>query len=200
MDIQRDVQFSERVGNERPKPQDKKERLIILENEISQAEKSLESDCASYISEQITPEMEDLFFENKKAFVEQIFTMQNNFLRENFNNLIKERDELKGQILEDEAYAEIDKAKAEFLAKNPNVNFDDLMDFYSEDVGPRYKKVLEKMPPNEFFETLKKIYDQKTQNDQKSQNQNDYLPRNINGNADVDNVNFDYEENPMSRM
>ncbi|RDU51757.1 Coiled-coil domain-containing protein [Helicobacter sp. MIT 00-7814] len=146
-----------------PNPQDaqpisKQEELSALENEISQAESMLEQNAANAIAEQITPELEELFFEDKVGFVKKIFEMQNKFLQDTIAPKVQRANELKGEITQEAQFAEIESAKEAFLQKHPEVDFESLMSFYQEDLSPRQMESISNLPPVEFFEELYKLY------------------------------------------
>ncbi|TQR31796.1 Coiled-coil domain-containing protein [Campylobacter sp. MIT 99-7217] len=174
----------------------KEEQLQTLENEISQAEQSLESDFAKFASSQIDEKMEELFFENKEEFIKAILSMQNNFLQENYNALLQKRDNLKGQIAQEKQFADIEKAQQEFLAKHPDANMEELLALYYEELGTRYKKELDNLPPNEFFEALYQIQKQRS-----GGKEEENLPKDLNASSgDVSEAKFDYDDMPMNRI
>ena len=178
-------------------PISKEQRLSALENEISQAEQSLESNFAKYASENIDERMEELFFENKEEFIKQILAMQNEFLKQTYNPLVEQKNALQGEITQEKAFNEIEQAKNEFLQRHPDADMDALIALYNEELGSKYRAELDKLPPNEFFETLYQIMQQRNG----GSINNDRLPKSVNANnGDVDDTSVDYDDMPMNRL
>ncbi|MFQ6341361.1 Coiled-coil domain-containing protein [Campylobacter sp. VTCC 70190] len=172
-------------------------KLAALEEELKQAEASLENDFAEYASQAMSEELEELFFEDKKAFIEAILKMQNEFLQTNYNPKLEEAAKLRKGIANKNALASIDSAKEEFLKNNPEADINALMEFYDQELGIKYKKELDKLEPLEFFSVLYEIYKQRNH----LATQNDALPRNPNAqNIDADNASFSNDDLPMNRM
>lgn len=181
-------------------PRSKEEQLAVLENEISQAEQSLEANFAKFAADSIDEKLEELFFENKEEFIKTILGMQNAFLKENYDKLIAKRDALKGEIAQDEAFSQIEAAQNAFIQKHPDADMNALMQLYNEELGPRYKKELDKLAPEQFFETLYQIYQQKGAIEGK-QASGDNPPKHLNANAsDAEQSGYNDEENPMTRL
>ncbi|ENQ3534191.1 hypothetical protein ACEOZC_001603, partial [Campylobacter upsaliensis] len=63
---------------------DDEARLAVLENEISQAEASLEGDFASFAAAKLENDeaLSELFFEDKESFIKSILSLQNEFLKD----------------------------------------------------------------------------------------------------------------------
>lgn len=127
--------------------------LEALQNELAQAQESLEGNAAKEIATLITPEMEDLFFEDREAFLKALFGLQNDYLAKNINPKIERINSLSKDITTKQEFGAIDKAREEFLNAHPEVDFAELMQFYStlsEDVQMQ----LASGTPLEFFENL----------------------------------------------
>lgn len=140
---------------------DDEARLLALESEISQAEASLESDFSKFAAARLEKEdLEELFFEDKEAFVKQILAMQNEFLKD-LQGKVSEANELRGQIGQKKALGDIEKAAAEFDNKGFGVDSETLLDFFQNDLPPREKVELENLKPAQFFEALAKKYQAK---------------------------------------
>ena len=57
--------------------------LQALQEELNQSEESIEGNAASAIAKQLTEADDELYFEDKEAFVKRIFTLQNAWIKEN---------------------------------------------------------------------------------------------------------------------
>lgn len=129
-------------------------RLSALENEIKQAEESLEQDFATFAAEKLQDEnLEELFFEDKEAFVKELLALQNEFLS-GLDGKINEAKALKGKIDEKKAFSSIQAAADAFDAKNMGISSDELLDYFQNDLSPREKKEVENLEPQAFFEAL----------------------------------------------
>lgn len=134
---------------------DDEARLAVLENEISQAEASLENDFASFAAQKLNSDegLEEAFFEDKEEFIKQILHLQNEFLK-SLQNKVDEANELRGQIGQKKAFDTIQAAADAFDAQNLGVSSDELLDFFQKDLSPRAKANLENLEPSAFFEKL----------------------------------------------
>lgn len=151
-------------------------RLNALENEISQAQQSLERDFAAFAADKLNDEnLEELFFEDKEAFIREILTLQNEFLS-GLQGKINEAKALRGQIDEKKAFSSIQAAADAFDAKNMGISSDELLDYFQNDLSPREKKEIENLEPEAFFETL---FKKKQGNNRTSENES--LPSRLNG-------------------
>ncbi|HEC1574547.1 TPA: hypothetical protein R1X61_000267 [Campylobacter upsaliensis] len=158
---------------------DDEARLAVLENEISQAEASLEQDFAKYAAEKLASDesLEELYFEDKEEFIKQILHLQNEFLK-SLQNKVDEANELRGQIGQKKAFDNIQAAADAFDAQNLGVSSDTLLDFFQKDLSPRAKANLESLEPSAFFEELYKLY----QGENKEQ-ESEELPQRLNASS-----------------
>lgn len=152
-------------------------RLYALEEEIKQASASIENDFAKYVTEQLNEDDDELYFSNKEAFIKKILGFQNDFLAK-IATKQNEANALKGEIENKKSMQSIQTAAENFSEKNPDVNIDDLFDFYANDLPPRLRANLDKLEPNAFFEELNKIYN--SQQNIQNNNQQD-LPKELKG-------------------
>lgn len=177
--------------------------LAALEQEIKQSEASLENDFATFASENLSEADEELFFNDKAGFIKKILALQNEFLQSRYQSKVNRAGELKDSIKTKKAQASIEEAEKAFLAKYPDADINAMIAFYEEELGPRYKKELDKLPPEQFFEVLYQIYTQRIagQKSEPEEESPEQLPKNIKGNnADVEQSNFNDEELPMNRL
>ncbi|MBS4276044.1 Coiled-coil domain-containing protein [Campylobacter vulpis] len=173
------------------------EELSALENEISQAEASLEQDFAKYAAQNLDEESEELFFEDKEAFIMKILQMQNDFLNEGLRAKMQRADTLKSDIEGKKQMQGIEAAQKEFLEAHPDADMAALMEFYEEELGAKYKKELDKLEPKDFFTTLYEIYQMRN----KKGDEEEHLPRELEANeADASVSSVGSEDMPMNRL
>ncbi|NHB14160.1 Coiled-coil domain-containing protein [Helicobacter pylori] len=135
---------------------DKEIELETLKREIAQAEASLENDFAKHMAEKTDEKLEDLFFNNKVDFYRSVLVEQNNYLNEHVSKKIDKAIALSEEIDTSKKIQEIEKAKVEFLEKhkNENIDFNELADFYNEELPQKYKREIEKLDGVQFFQAI----------------------------------------------
>ncbi|EJB87663.1 hypothetical protein HPHPH11_0288 [Helicobacter pylori Hp H-11] len=135
---------------------DKEIELETLKREIAQAEASLENDFAKHMAEKTDEKLEDLFFNNKVDFYRSVLVEQNNYLNDNISKKINKAVALSEEIETSKKSQEIEEAKAEFLEKHKdeNIDFNELVDFYNEELPQKYKREIDKLDGVEFFQSI----------------------------------------------
>ncbi|WP_163565142.1 Coiled-coil domain-containing protein [Helicobacter suis] len=168
-----------------PTLEDKTKELETLKNEISQAEASLESDFAKYAAENMDEKLEQLFFDNKEQFVQELLTMQNQFLKDKLGDKAKRVSELHEEISTEQTKQELENIKEQFKQEHPDVNMQDLISFYNEDLPPKYRNQLDSLEGLDFFNQLYALYQAFTgeQTESGQTEQQAELPQRLNGNA-----------------
>ncbi|WP_120953263.1 Coiled-coil domain-containing protein [Helicobacter sp. L8] len=141
-----------------PSLEQQENQLKVLKDEIAQAEASLEGDFAKWASENIDAQLEGLFFDDKEAFIKKLLEMQNQFLKDNLGSKVQQANDLQGQIHTKKGEQEVQQAQADFLAKHPDANMEEMVAFYQDDLPPKYKKELDNLQGVEFFETLYQLF------------------------------------------
>lgn len=155
-----------------------------LQDELAQIEAGLENNFADFMVQNTDEKLEELFFEDKKAFYLKVQQMQNDFTKNQLESKLQRSNELKSSISQKKALGGIDEAMAVFLQKYPEADVDELMRFYAEEVPPKIQADFEKMPPEQFFEELYLLWQglQQGQAPQQQQGQaQEQLPRELNG-------------------
>ncbi len=135
---------------------DKEIELETLKREIAQAEASLENDFAKHMAEKTDEKLEDLFFNNKVDFYRSVLVEQNNYLNEHVSKKVDKAVALSEEIETSKKSQEIEKAKAEFLEKHKdeNIDFNELADFYNEELPQKYRREIDKLDGWQFFESI----------------------------------------------
>lgn len=171
------------------------QELQALQNELAQSEAALETNFAKYASDQITPELEDLFYENKEAFLIELQKMQNKFYQDNIASKQDRAQTLQHQISQKQMMGEIDQARAAFESQS-GANVNELLQFYEDFVPNAAKRELDKLPPKDFFNELYKIYQTQTN----PQGAGGEPPMRIAGNASPSsNLDYDADLLPTER-
>lgn len=134
--------------------------LDALNAELEQLRTNVEANFSEYFAQNATPELDELFFEDKKAFADEFQKMQNTFFDEQIGQKQARANELESSISQKQQFSVIDGAMKNFQAMHPDVNVDELFRFMQEDLSPRQVGELEALPPEQFFEALYAIYQQ----------------------------------------
>ncbi|MFP6279841.1 Coiled-coil domain-containing protein [Helicobacter pylori] len=135
---------------------EKEIQLETLKREIAQAEESLENDFAKHMAEKTDEKLEDLFFNNKVDFYKSVLVEQNNYLNENISKKVNKAVALSEEIETSKKKEEVEKAKAEFLEKHKDedIDFNELVDFFNEELPQKYKREIDNLNGVQFFEAI----------------------------------------------
>ena len=139
-------------------PQSKQERLQALQNELAQSQQSLEQNLAGILAKECEgdTDLEDLFYEDKQAFFEKIFTLQNEKIKAELEPRMQEIDSLGQEIELDDKMQAIEQAKEQFAQQNPNANPDELLQFFMQ-LPPEQQAQIESLPPEQVFYALQEL-------------------------------------------
>lgn len=153
--------------------------LEALQKELEDAAASAEGQFAEFMAENTSPELEELFFENRMQFYAEVLKMQNAWVENNLNSKARKAQGLSADIQKKQAFAEVEAAQNAFLQKHPEANIEALMAFFAEELRPREQAELNKLPPLDFFEALYQMF----QAAQGNATQSPKLPQQIQGSA-----------------
>ncbi|WP_231253509.1 Coiled-coil domain-containing protein [Helicobacter pylori] len=181
---------------------EKEIELETLKREIAQAEASLEQDFIKHMVDKTSEKVEDLFFSNKPEFYRFVFTEQNNYLREKLTDKVSKAMALSDEIQSDKDAEEIERDKQAFLKKHPEVDFNELLDFYNEEVPNRLKKEIDKLDGVAFFEAVLDYFNainaKEEEPKKEAKEEEKELPKEALGNG-VSGVGYANNENIMTR-
>ncbi len=199
------AQTSGSAGQEAANPFDtsaEESELQALQAEITQAQASLEGDFAKYWAENNdTPETDELYFEDKEAFIKKVLQDQNAYLDEGLRPKMQRANELGADISQKQQFGAIDSAVKAFKEKHPDVDENELMKFFNEQIPPEVQAQLQQLPPEQFFEELLALYNGVTGGAGEQAQGEEQLPQQINGVASSEGVaNGASGENPFERM
>lgn len=166
-----------------PTLEEKKSQLESLKNEIKQAEASLESDFATFCTEQLKEEDENLFFEDRKKFILKILQMQNDFLKDKLAGKVQQAQELHADINAQEGQEAMQAVQEAFMQKHPDANMEELINFYNQDIPPRFKAQLDQLEGVDFYEALYQAYQSFNAGAQEAAADKEPLPQRLNGQA-----------------
>lgn len=133
------------------------QELAMLQKELSDSINSAEANFAKFMADNTSPELEELFFNDKVAFYAKVLQMQNEFVAQ-LDPKFARAQELGGTIEKKKSFAQVNNAEREFLSKHPDADINALMDFYVNELRPREQAELNNLPPAEFFERLYEMY------------------------------------------
>lgn len=159
--------------------------LDALNAEIEQNQALFKANFADYAAQNTTPEMEELFFEDKKAFYEAILDMENAFYAEQIASKQGRAEELSSDIGKKQGM-KADKAAVELFKQNhPEIDINELIAFYEQLLPPKIRQELDgaNLPPEQFYEALLSLYQQFQGAAAPQGSGNAPLPQEINGAA-----------------
>nr|WP_156535531.1 Coiled-coil domain-containing protein [Helicobacter pylori] len=169
---------------------EKEIELETLKREIAQAEASLENDFAKHMAEKTDEKLEDLFFSNKVDFYRSVLVEQNDFLNDHVSKKVNKALALSEEIENSKKSQEIEEAKAKFLEKHKdeNIDFNELMDFYEEELPQKYRREIDKLDGVQFFQSiydLFKVAQGENMQEEKKANarEEESLPKEVKGNG-----------------
>lgn len=168
--------------------------LEAISKELEQAQASIEGDVAKDIATKITPELEELFFDDKEAFLLEIFKLQNTYLEENINPKVARAKELEGSIGQKQAMQGISIAQEKFAQAHPEVDINEMMEFFLS-LPPQEQQRLGQLQPDAFFEELYKLFT-KTNGESEST----HLPTQLQGVGNNSEMSESSRDLPMERI
>ncbi|GAA9279068.1 hypothetical protein TH0225_06460 [Helicobacter pylori] len=181
---------------------EKEIELETLKREIAQAEASLEQDFIKHMVDKTNEKVEDLFFSNKPEFYRFVFTEQNNYLKERLTDKVGRAMDLSDEIQNAKDAEEIEKDKEAFLKKHPEVDFNELLEFYNEEIPNRLKKQIDKLEGVAFFEAIlnyfNAVFAKEEEPKSEEKEEESKLPKEALGNG-VSGVGYANNENIMTR-
>ncbi|WP_120934722.1 Coiled-coil domain-containing protein [Helicobacter pylori] len=181
---------------------EKENELEALKREIAQAEASLEQDFIKHMVDKTNEKVEDLFFSDKPEFYRFVFTEQNNYLKEKLTDKVSKAMNLSDEIQRDKDAEQIEKDKQAFLKKHPEVDFNELLEFYEEELPKRIKTQIDKLEGVGFFEAVLDYFNAINAKEEEPKKENkeeeSQLPKEALGNG-VSGVGYANNENIMTR-
>lgn len=173
-----------------------KSELESLQRELQGLEETKNADFAKYLSQSLSPEEKELFFEDEEAFFKNVLNKEEEFLAQRIGDKKNRAAQLEQTIAQKNSFSILEKAESDFLKKNPNADTDAMIDFYENDLPPREKRKLDNLPPDEFFESLYQVYSQS-----KTPSKKENLPKRTQGTPmDVENADYQSSDGYFERL
>jgi hypothetical protein len=157
--------------------------LDALTAELEQARASIEGDFAKFAAANTTPELEEQFFEDKEAFYKAILEMQNAYLAENITPKAQRAAALQGDIAQKQQFGAIDAAVKGFQQAHPEVDVNQLMEWFLANVPPQVQQEIQALPPEQMFEEIYNLFTMQGQGGEQGQEGGgeENLPQQIQG-------------------
>lgn len=157
--------------------------LDALTAELEQARASIEGDFAKFAAANTTPELEEQFFEDKEAFYKAILEMQNAYLAENITPKAQRAATLQGDIAQKQQFGAIDAAVKGFQQAHPDVDVNQLMEWFLANVPPQVQQEIQALPPEQMFEEIYNLFTMQGQGGEQGQEGGgeENLPQQIQG-------------------
>lgn len=119
--------------------------LQELQNELQQTLSSIDSDFASFYATNMPAQVEELFYEDRAKFLLEVEKAKQAYLEERMIPMQQKASELQQTINNKQNQSSIWEAQIAFTKKYPNVDLDEMLEFYNEELSPKQKKELEKL-------------------------------------------------------
>ncbi|RDU51630.1 hypothetical protein CQA49_09360 [Helicobacter sp. MIT 00-7814] len=179
--------MDQQIEQQQPSPPNPSEQLGILEGEINDALNAFENNFVSAITQKVneSPELEELFFENREEFFKQVISFQNEFLS-GIKEKMGQANTLRGEIQASELSAQKEQALEAFLQNHPDIDKDELLSFF-ESLPQEVKDELESLPVQYFYEALLNLFNNKEEvfkqlgQEQEGAEQGTQLPEQLSG-------------------
>lgn len=170
-----ELQGAPQEAQAQPKPRTRDDILNDLKSGVASIQEGLAKELAEMVEN--NPELEDLFFEDKEAFFKKIIEFQDKVVNERIVDRQNELEEFDKNAQFESGLQALEQAKKAFQEAHPDVNADELMQFYltlPQDVQAQ----LDSLAPDALFEKLFELYQAQGG---AQQGQQDQLPKQLNG-------------------
>lgn len=170
-----ELQGASQEAQAQPKPRTRDDILNDLKSGVASIQGGLAKELAEMVEN--NPELEDLFFEDKEAFFKKIIEFQDKVVNERIVDRQNELEEFDKNAQFESGLQALEQAKKAFQEAHPDVNADELMQFYltlPQDVQAQ----LDSLAPDALFEKLFELYQAQGG---AQQGQQDQLPKQLNG-------------------
>lgn len=123
--------------------------------ELEQSRSAIDQGFANYIAQNLTPELEELFFaEDKSAFFLAVEKEKEKFIENELAPKMDRVNEVGQKIADKKVGKDMHQAKQEFLKIHPNADFEAMKDFFENEVGAKKQKELLSMAPLDAFNEI----------------------------------------------
>lgn len=130
--------------------------LSTLENELNESLSALDSDFANYYAENMPEDVEELFFDDRVAFLMEVEKAKVEYIQEKIEPVQARKKELIDSIAQNKQGSAIWEAQSKFTKAYPQADLDSLLKFYNENLSPKQKQELEN--EGDLFKAYEKVY------------------------------------------
>ena len=110
--------------------------LEALQTEIAELENNIEGNGAAFLAQNISPEEEELFFENKEEFYKKTFEKVNNFYKQQLFPKREQAKELETAINNKREQGSLKQAMDTFDQAHSDIKANELLAFAQEELPP----------------------------------------------------------------
>lgn len=134
--------------------------LSAIEAELNESRAVLDSEFIAVFTEAMQQDeaLQNLVFEDPKAFLEKYEADKQAFLEEKITPKLNEANALKENIANKKRDGAIFSLQKDFTSAHPDVSLDELDSFFDEDLPKRKQDELKNLPAREGYEELLKLY------------------------------------------
>lgn len=137
----------------------KKAKIQVLEDELSETDAKLDAEFMEKIDSLMSPEQMELRFEDDpRPFIQAIEETRESFYREKLEGLKGTIDTMRKEVSDEEESLNVEDAKRAFLAEHPEVDWNDLVDFWKNHVTQFQKDELAQYSGLELIEKGYELY------------------------------------------
>lgn len=139
---------SQNIESEAKNPYDISQDMGLLQelqNELQQSLSSIDNDFAGFYATNMPAQVEELFYEDRAKFLLEVEKAKQAFIEERMIPMQQKANELQQTINNKQNQSNIWEAQIAFTKKYPNVDLDEMLAFYNEELSPKQKKELEKL-------------------------------------------------------
>ena len=135
--------------------------LDAINAELEQARASIESNYADFAAadEEKNPDWDELFFENRAEYHRKNLQRQNEYLAQNITPKAERAAALQSDITQKQQFGAIDAAVKVFQQNHPDVDLNQLMQWFSQAVPPQIQQEIQALPPEQMFEEILKLFE-----------------------------------------
>ncbi|MGG7073186.1 hypothetical protein U5B43_02830 [Campylobacter sp. 9BO] len=132
------------------------EALKLAQEELEQSRNAIDAGFAKFMSENLSPELEELFFSDKEQFFLKVEEQKELFIEEQLGGKVKTINELNLKIRDKVQNRDIANAKKEFLKAHPDADFNAMSEFFENETTKKQREEILSLPALQGYE---KVYE-----------------------------------------
>lgn len=130
------------------------EELKLAQEELEQSRNAIDAGFAKHISENLSPELEELFFNDKEQFFLRVEEEKEQFIEEQLGSKVKNINELNLRIRDKTQSRDIANAQKEFLKTHPDADFDAMREFFDNETTNKQREEILSLPTLQSYERV----------------------------------------------